>query len=110
MAMQKSDELADVVGLMYKQFEELDFGFYQVLVSIYDTKNNVIESWFQGFGDVELPQRNILPIIDHPFSNDLLDKWKNGVESYQHILEGEIKKAGMNIFLLKLILSIFPRK
>ena len=81
MGMQKSDELADVVGLMYKQFEELDFGFYQVLVSIYDTKNNVIEWWSRGFGDVDLPQRNMLPIIDHPFSNDLLDKWKNGVES-----------------------------
>ena len=59
MGMQKSDELAEVVGLMYKQFEELDFGFYQVLVSIYDIKNNVIEWWSRGFGDVDLPQRNI---------------------------------------------------
>src|SRR5688572_12436283 len=110
MGMQKSDELAEVVGLMYKQFEELDFGFYQVLVSIYDTKNNVIEWWSRGFGDVELPQRNILPIIDHPFSNDLLNKWKNGVESYQHILEGEMKKSWDEHLFTQTDLKHFPQE
>ena len=110
MGMQKSDELAEVVGLMYKQFEELDFGFYQVLVSIYDTKNNVIEWWSRGFGDVELPQRNMLPIIDHPFSNDLLDKWKNGVESYQHILEGEMKKSWDEHLFTQTDLKHFPQE
>src|SRR6187401_1466012 len=110
MGMQKSDELADVVGLMYKQFEELDFGFYKVLVSIYDIKNNVIEWWSRGFGDVELPQRNILPIIDHPFSNDLLKKWKNGVDSYQHILEGEMKKSWEEHLFTQTDLKHFPQE
>ena len=73
--MQKSDELAEVVAVLYKQFEELDFGLYQVLVSIYDKKNKIIEWWSRGFGDIELPQRNIIPIIDHPFS---MISWRNG--------------------------------
>src|SRR6187399_3335190 len=110
MAMHKSDELAEVVGLLYKQFEELDFGFYQVLVSIYDIKKNVIEWWSRGFGDVELPQRNILPIIDHPFSNDLLNKWKNGVDSYQHILEGEMKKSWEDHLFTQTDLRHFPQE
>ena len=75
MAMHKSEELGEIVGLMYKQFEELDFGFYQVLVSIYDTKNKIIEWGSRGVGDVDLPQRNILPIICHKFSNYLINKW-----------------------------------
>ncbi|HJS56161.1 MAG TPA: ATP-binding protein, partial [Chitinophagaceae bacterium] len=110
MGMQKSDELTEVVGLMYKQFEELDFGFYQVLVSIYDTKNNVIEWWSRGFGDIELPQRNILPIIDHPFSNDLLDKWRSGVDIYEHVLGGELKRSWDEYLFTQTDLKHFPQE
>jgi len=110
MGMQKSDELAEVVGLMYKQFEVLDFGFYQVLVSIYDTKNKIIEWWSRGFGDVDLPQRNILPIIDHPFSNDLLDKWKSGVEFYEHVLGGEMKNSWEEHLFTQTDLKHFPEE
>ena len=110
MGMQKSDELAEVVAVLYKQFEALDFGFYQVLVSIYDKKSNVIEWWSRGFGDVELPQRNIIPIIDHPFCNDLLEKWENGVDYYPHILEGEMKNNWEEYLFTKTDLKNFPQQ
>ncbi|HET9433335.1 MAG TPA: nuclear transport factor 2 family protein, partial [Chitinophagaceae bacterium] len=110
MGMQKSDELAEVVAVLYKQFEELDFGLYQVLVSIYDKKNNLIEWWSRGFGDVELPQRNIIPIIDHSFCNDLFEKWENGVEYYPHVLEGKTKKSWDEYLFTKTDLKNFPEE
>jgi hypothetical protein len=110
MGMQKSDELAEVVAVLYKQFEELDFGLYQVLVSIYDKKKNIIEWWSRGFEEIELPQCNIIPIIDHPFSNDLFEKWANGVEYYPHILEGELKKSWDEYLFTQTDLKNFPQE
>ncbi|HEX7844226.1 MAG TPA: hypothetical protein VF476_00415, partial [Chitinophagaceae bacterium] len=110
MAMHKSDELAEVVALLYKQFEQLDFGLYQVLVSIYDVKNNVIEWWSRGFTDADLPQRNLIPIIDHPFNNSLLERWKAGHESYTHILESELKKSWEEYLFTATDLKHFPQQ
>ncbi|HJS56158.1 MAG TPA: hypothetical protein VJ765_16520, partial [Chitinophagaceae bacterium] len=110
MGMQKSDELAEVVAVLYKQFEELDFGLYQVLVSVYDKKKNLIEWWSRGFGEIELPQCNIIPIIDHPFSNDLFEKWENGVEYYPHILEGELKQSWDEYLFTQTDLKNFPQE
>lgn len=110
MAMHTSDELGEIVGLMYQQFEELDFGFYQVLVSIYNEKKNHIEWWSKGFGEKALPQCNIIPIIDHPFSNDLLEKWKSKVEYYPHVFEGENKKSWEEYLFTGTDLKNFPEE
>ncbi|HEV7779716.1 MAG TPA: tetratricopeptide repeat protein, partial [Chitinophagaceae bacterium] len=110
MAMHKSDELAEVVGLLYKQFEELDFEFYQVLVSIYDINNKVIEWWSRGLGDIDVPQRNIIPIIDHPFSNDLFAKWKSGIDYYPHVFEGASKKSWEEYLFTQTSLKNFPQE
>ncbi|HET9280235.1 MAG TPA: hypothetical protein VFN95_18705, partial [Flavitalea sp.] len=110
MGMQKSDELAEVVGLLFKQFEQLDFGLYQLLISIYDTRNNIIEWWSKGFGDVALPQRNIIPIIDHPFPNILLEKWKSGTEYYAHTLEGDLKNSWEDYLFTQTDLKYFPQE
>ncbi len=110
MAMQQSDELAEVVGLLYKQFEELDFGLYQILVSILDSKNNVIEWWSRGFSEVDLPQRNLIPIIDHPFSNAQREKWESGIPYYAHVLEGDMKKSWEEYLFTQTDLKNFPQE
>src|SRR5688572_6319385 len=110
MGMQKSDELAEVVSVLYKQFQELDFGLYQVLVSIYDRKKKTIEWWSRGFGTDNLPQCNKIPIIDHPFCNDLLNRWENGEEYYAHTLEGEMKDSWEDYLFTKTDLQHFPQE
>ena len=110
MGMQKSDELAEVVNVLFKQFEALDFGLFQVLVSIYDPKNSRIEWWSKGLEDIDLPQRNIIPLIDHPFSNDLLERWKNGQEFYSHTLEGANKKSWEDYLFTQTDLKNFPEE
>ncbi|HUR66291.1 MAG TPA: tetratricopeptide repeat protein [Chitinophagaceae bacterium] len=109
MAMHKSEELAEIVGLMYTQFEELDFGLYQILVSIIDSKNNVIEWWSRGFKDTALPQRYLIPMIDHPFSNMQKKKWESGTDYYAHILEGDIKESWEEYLFNRTDLKNFPK-
>jgi signal transduction histidine kinase len=110
MAMQRSDELENVVGMMYRQFEELGFGLYQVLVSIFDFKNGIIEWWSKGFGEDRLPQRNIIPVIDHPLPNDQRKAWESGVEYRAYTLEGDIKKSWEEYLFTKTDLQHFPEQ
>jgi signal transduction histidine kinase len=110
MGMQKSEELQDVVAVLYKQFEELDFGLYQVLVSIFDLKQDRIEWWSRSFINVDLPQRNLIPIVDHPFPNRIMARWKAGDEYYEHIFEGEIKNSWEDYLFTKTDLKKFPRE
>jgi signal transduction histidine kinase len=108
MAMQRSDELAGVVGLMYRQLEELQFGLYQVLASIFDLDKNVIEWWSKGFGEDHLPQRNIIPIIDHPLPNQQLEAWKNGTEYREYVLGGAEKVSWEDYLFTRTDLQHFP--
>ncbi|MCU0381819.1 MAG: ATP-binding protein [Chitinophagaceae bacterium] len=110
MAMQRSDQLENVVGLMYEQFEELGFGLYQVLVSIFDFKNGIIEWWSKGFGEDRLPQRNIIPVIDHPLPNDQRKAWESGAEYRAYTLEGEIKKSWEEYLFTQTDLQHFPEQ
>ncbi len=109
MAMQKGDELAEVVGLLYNQFHELDFGLYQILVSIIDSENKMIEWWSRGFNEAGLPQCYHIPIIDHPFCNLQTQKWKSGTPYYAHTLEGEVKKSWEEYLFTKTDLKNLPK-
>jgi len=108
LAMQSSNELQDVVAKLHEQFEGLDFGLQQILVAIFDTERNVIEWWSKGFGEMELPQRNIIPIIDHPLINTLLSEWKKGTEYLEYRLEGENKSTWDEHLFTKSDLRYFP--
>jgi signal transduction histidine kinase len=108
MAMQHSDQLAGVVGLMYRQLEDLQFGLYQVLVSIFDLDKNVIEWWSRGFGEDKLPQRNIIPIINHPLPNQQLEAWKSATEYREYVLGGDEKVSWEDYLFTRTDLQYFP--
>lgn len=69
LAMHQSNDLAGVVSALYSEFSALDFGIHQILLSIYDIDSNVIEWWSRGYSEGHLPQRNLIPIIDHKIFN-----------------------------------------
>ena len=110
MAMHKSDELAEVVGLLYKQFALLGFDLYQVLVSIFDPKNNWIEWWSRAMIEADLPKRNIIAMVDHPFPNRIMKEWKKGSTTFSHILGGKEKKTWEEYLFTKTDLKHFPKK
>ena len=108
MAMHKSDELSEVVALLYKQFVELDFGLYQILISIINTDKKRIEWWSRGMSDKDLPQCYFIPFVDHPFPNMQMQKWRSGETYHAHILQGEIKKSWENHLFTETDLKYFP--
>ncbi|MFZ9388542.1 MAG: ATP-binding protein [Chitinophagaceae bacterium] len=107
-AMHKSDELTGVVSLLYQQLEELDFGLYQVLISIINTNREHIEWWSRGFDEVATPQCYIIPFVDHPFPNQQLQRWKSGQTYHAHKLGGALKRSWDEYLFTHTELRNFP--
>ncbi len=108
MAMHKSDELAEIVSLLFKQLEVLNFGLDQVLIAIIDKNNNAIAWWSRGFGIDIIPKCYLIPIVDHPFLNQWLATWENGSEYSVYNLAGEIKKTWDEYLFTQTDLKDFP--
>lgn len=110
LAMHKSNDLADVVFSLYTELTLLDFGLHQILLSIYDVNNRVIEWWSRGFVEQGLPQCYLIPLIDHPFSNLLLKEWQSGAETWSYHLKGEVKTSWEEYLFTKTDLRDFPEE
>jgi signal transduction histidine kinase/ketosteroid isomerase-like protein len=110
MSMHKSDELSEVVALLHKQFEELDFGLYQILISIINTEKQHVEWWSRGFGYTEQPQRYLIPFTNHPFPEIQKQNWKSGKTYHAYILEGDLKKSWEKYLFTRTELKHFPEE
>ncbi len=92
MAMQKSEELREVIASVFTQLQELDFDAPACSLIIYD-KNQAAEHWFAGFSKEIYPESYKIPYVDHPYFTDPLNAWKKQVPYQEFIFEGELKKS-----------------
>jgi signal transduction histidine kinase len=96
MAMQKSDELRDVVGLVS---EELNISLENTICIImnFDWKSKEIEWWSTGFNIDNLPESYKIPIRDtikdHPLIRHYQEALRKGISYIVYKLEGEIKRS-----------------
>jgi signal transduction histidine kinase len=93
MAMHKSDELREVVAVIYEQLQQL--GFVQegsCNINIMDASTGNVDWWMTGFGNQKYPHRYHVEYINHPMHITQLAEWKSG-EKYTTIeVAGESKK------------------
>jgi signal transduction histidine kinase len=93
MAMQKSDELREVVAVIYDQL--LQLGFVQegsCNINIMDADTGDVDWWMTGFGDQKYPHKFHVQRINHRAHATQLAVWKSG-EKYTTIeVAGESKK------------------
>ncbi len=76
MAMQQSDELADVIEQIYSEFQNLGFGAMASDRIIFEEGESAFDIWVSGTEGME--GFIALPIIDHPHHIGTLDAWKRG--------------------------------
>ncbi|HTQ63705.1 MAG TPA: ATP-binding protein [Puia sp.] len=93
MAMQKSDELREVVAVTYEQL--LQLGFVRegsCNINIMDAGTGDVDWWMTGFGNQKYPHKFHVQYINHPVHITQLEVWKTG-EKYTSIeVAGESKK------------------
>jgi len=93
MAMQKSEELREVVAVIYEQLQQL--GFVQegsCNINIMDVSTGSVDWWMTGFGNQKYPHRYHVEYIDHPMHITQLAVWKSGKKYTTIEVAGESKK------------------
>ena len=66
MAMHRSDELREVVVLVFKQLQRLGFDVRQCEIIIFDKETLGWELWGSGFTKTGLYESYRIPFLDHP--------------------------------------------
>ncbi len=102
MGMQKSEDLREVVKVLYTQLQELGFQWGAASITIMDKDTGDIDWWMEGFGDgYDLPEKYHVPYFDHRGHREQLDHWKNGDEYAVIRISGDEKKAYDRYYFLQ---------
>jgi signal transduction histidine kinase len=98
MAMQKSDELREVVMTIYEQLQHLNFNAQACNIVIADKVTGDREFWVAGFTKEMFPESYKVPYINHPYVNQQLGAWKHGEKYAVFEYTGKMKKDFDKIF------------
>ncbi|WP_297798438.1 nuclear transport factor 2 family protein, partial [uncultured Eudoraea sp.] len=79
MAMHKTDELAQVVMVLFQQFSELELDFYQVWINIFFIEEGYSNCWFSPVeGVIDEAYTARVPLA--PFEESSIKSWRAGEE------------------------------
>jgi hypothetical protein len=108
MAMQQSDELAELVDTVFRELTKLDFVLDRCLIMIYD-KNSKGSTWWLSSEQGAAGMRGLY-VDYHP--NEVyelyLKYWSVRKEKWQYVLEGKIKRSWDNYIFKFTELSFLP--
>ncbi|MGG9962196.1 sensor histidine kinase [Ferruginibacter sp. SUN106] len=110
MAMQKSDELREVVATMYEQLQLLDINYGACTIVIMDAATGNMQHWVGGFAQKIYPESYQVNYFRHSFIDTQLAQWKSG-EKYAVVkLSGENKKAYDAVMFSQTDFKNFPEE
>jgi signal transduction histidine kinase len=89
MAMRKSDELKEVIVLIFKEFRKLGFDLFECNILIFDSAPRSLIHWGSGTNDSE-PNRVYVPYFDHPFLRELFNDLDRGIKLRSGELSGAL--------------------
>ena len=79
LAMHKTDELGQVVEVLFKQFSELDLDFFQVWINIFFLEEGYSNCWFSPVeGVINESYTAVIPLA--PFEKSSIKSWRAGEE------------------------------
>ena len=108
MAMQKSEELKELIGTVFIELTKLDLVLTRCVIMIYDTES-MASTWWMA--NSEAPTEPIgLYIKQHEYPPQLayINAWKRRELKWHYVLEGEDKKAWDDFLFTETELSLLP--
>jgi signal transduction histidine kinase/ketosteroid isomerase-like protein len=101
MAMHRSDELREVVSVLYEQLTQLGFGSGGANIALMDPESGDTQWWMSGFGLDEFPDSYLVKYFNHPAVDEMLQRWKKGEKFASVQVAGESKKKFDQSFLFE---------
>ncbi|HET6721718.1 MAG TPA: hypothetical protein VFH07_03165, partial [Chitinophagaceae bacterium] len=93
MGMHKSDELREVVAVLFTQLQHIGFDIKFCSIALIDKINSTVEFWLSGFSQEILPESYHVPNLDHPFYQNFQSTFRQGVPYHVFELAGAEKRS-----------------
>ena len=92
MAMQKSDELSELVDTVFKELTKLDFALTWCIINIIDESSMSNTVWAANPDINKAPESYHMLFEDYPFHHAMMKGWKERKTKYVYVLGGSEKK------------------
>ncbi len=93
MAMQRSDELAELVDTVFKELTKLDMSLTWCMINIIHESSLSNTVWTVNAASGRIPESFNMKFEDYPFHHAMMKGWKERQTKYVYVLEGEEKKV-----------------
>ncbi|HEU4858913.1 MAG TPA: ATP-binding protein, partial [Chitinophagaceae bacterium] len=93
MAMQKSDELSELVDTVFKELTKLDFALTWCIINIIDESSLSNTVWAANPEINKPPESYHMLFEDYPFHHAMMKGWKERRTKDVYVLEGQEKKV-----------------
>jgi signal transduction histidine kinase/DNA-directed RNA polymerase subunit N (RpoN/RPB10) len=108
MAMQKSDELKELIGTVFTELTKLDLVLTRCVIMIYDTKTLGITWWMANSEDPSNPAGLFVKYHQLPPHLAYIKAWKERELKWQYVLKGKIKKEWDDFLFVETELCYLP--
>ena len=92
MSMRHSDELADLVRILFKELNSIGFSINGCIIMTYDERTNDSTWWIANFDGVSNPLGLLVPNHSHGPYQAYLKEWKKQTPKWSYRLGGAEKK------------------
>ncbi|HET9431857.1 MAG TPA: hypothetical protein VFO70_11810, partial [Chitinophagaceae bacterium] len=108
MAMQKSDELKELIGTVFTELTKLDLVLTRCLIMIYDPKTNGSTWWIANSEARAEPMSFFVKYHENPPYLAYLAAWQERKLKWQYVLEGKDKLDWDDFIFAETELSYLP--
>jgi len=98
MAMQNSDELADLVATVFKELNRLEFALTSCIIWINNPEFLTAEMWVASTEMNKPPEPYYIKPFRHPYFKSIIDAWKQKNKKWVYEMNGEEKKIFQQLF------------
>ncbi|MEQ1587817.1 MAG: ATP-binding protein, partial [Cyclobacteriaceae bacterium] len=109
MAMKKSEELADVIAVVFTELTKLHFALTRAMIWMFDEDAYTYRVWMANSEVDKTPGTFQMP-IEHPYHKKLLNIWKERKDKWVYELKGEEKKDLDDYLFTKTIAANLPEE
>ena len=108
MAMQNSNELADLVGIVFKELKKLHLVFDRCIIMIFDPQTLGSTWWMANPEPGSVPIGLFVKYHTHPSYLAYIEAWKSRKIKWEYILEGATKKEWDDFLFAETEMSTLP--
>ena len=93
MAMQKSEELSELVAVLFEELTKLNLILYRCIIWIFNPDTLSARIWMANSEDKKNAESYFIKQLNHPYYKAIINGWKEKNPKWVYVLEGNEKKS-----------------